>query len=145
MRASKIQIERWFAKNPDYNVAIVMGNVSKNAIGFDVDGPTAVKMIEEKRLEMSTNLRVAFDNTMMNKTGSGAMHIIFRVDESIDDISQEKLWSDGRPHSQILMQGNGHYLVAAPSLHPNNNHYEWNGKNPTAYHKAQVERVYQAY
>jgi hypothetical protein len=34
MRASKIQIERWFAKNPDYNVAIVMGNVSNNAIGF---------------------------------------------------------------------------------------------------------------
>jgi P4 family phage/plasmid primase-like protien len=130
MRASKIQIERWFAKDPDYNVAIVMGNVSNNAIGFDVDGPTAVKMIEEKRLEMSTNLRVAFDNTMMNKTGSGAMHIIFRVDESIDDISQEKLWSDGRPHSQILMQGNGHYLVAAPSLHPNNNRYEWNGKIP---------------
>jgi P4 family phage/plasmid primase-like protien len=130
MRASKIQIERWFAKNPDYNVAIVMGNISNNVIGFDVDGPTAVKMIEEKRLEMSTNLRVAFDNTMMNKTGSGAMHIIFRVDESVDDISQEKLWSDGRPHSQILMQGNGHYLVAAPSLHPNNNRYEWNGKTP---------------
>jgi putative DNA primase/helicase len=130
MRASKIQIERWFAKNPDYNVAIVMGNVSNNAIGFDVDGPTAVKMIEEKRLGMSTNLRVGFDNTMMNKTGSGAMHIIFRVDESIDDISQEKLWSDGRPHSQILMQGNGHYLVAAPSLHPNDNRYEWNGKTP---------------
>jgi P4 family phage/plasmid primase-like protien len=129
MRPSKIQIERWFAKNPNYNVAVATGNISNNIIAFDVDGPAAKKRVEEKRLEMSTNLRVALDNTMLNRTGSGGIHIIFRLAEPTS-ISQKVLWSDGQAHSQILMQGNGHYLVMPPSRHPNGNRYEWNGKAP---------------
>src|SRR5215217_9369607 len=129
MRPSKIQIERWFAKNPNYNVAVATGNISNNIIAFDIDGPTAKKRLEEKRLAMSTNLRVALDNTMINRTGSGGIHIIFRLDEPTG-ISQKVIWSDGQAHSQILMQGNGHYLVMPPSRHPNGNRYEWNGKAP---------------
>jgi hypothetical protein len=130
MRPSKIQIERWFAKNPNYNIAVATGNISNNIIAIDIDGPTAKKRLEEKRLDMSTNLRVALDNTMVNRTGSGGMHIIFRLDEPTD-ISQKVIWSDGQAHSQILMQGNGHYLVMPPSRHPNGNRYEWNGKAPS--------------
>src|SRR5215203_2611687 len=129
MRPNKIQIERWFSKNPDYNIAIVTGSISK-IIAFDVDGHTAVKRVEEKRVEMSKNLQVALDHTMVNRTGSGGTHIIFRVEEDISDISQKKLWSDGKEHSQILMQGNEHYIVAAPSIHPNGKKYEWNGQEP---------------
>lgn len=129
MRPSKIQIERWFSKNPNYNVAIVTGSISK-IVAFDVDGPTANKRVEEQRVKMSTNLRVALDNTMMNKTGSGGTHIIFRLEEPIDDISQETLWEDGQEHSEIKLQGDGHYIVAAPSVHPNGNEYQWNGKTP---------------
>jgi hypothetical protein len=129
MRPSKIQIERWFAKNPNYNVAVATGNISHNIIAFDVDGPTAKKRLEEKRIEMSVNLRVALDNTMVNRTGSGGIHIIFRLDEPTD-ISQKVLWSDGQAHSQILMQGNSHYLVMPPSRHPEGKRYEWNGKEP---------------
>src|SRR5215210_8896179 len=129
MRPSKIQIERWFAKNPNYNVAVATGDISNNIIAFDIDGPTAKKRVEEKRLEMSINLRVALDNTMINRTGSGGIHIIFRLYEPTS-ISQKVIWSDGQAHSQILMQGNGHYLVMPPSRHPNGNRYEWNGKAP---------------
>jgi hypothetical protein len=129
MRPSKIQIERWFAKNPNYNVAVATGNISNNIIAFDIDGPTAKKRLEEKRLDMSTNLRVALDNTMVNRTGNGGIHIIFRLDEPTS-ISQKVIWSDGQAHSQILMQGNGHYLVMPPSRHPNGKRYEWNGKAP---------------
>ena len=129
MRPSKIQIERWFAKNPNYNVAVATGNISNNIIAFDVDGPTAKKRLEDKRLEMSTNLRIALDNTMVNRTGSGGTHIIFRLDEPAD-ISQKVIWSDGQAHSQILLQGNGHYLVMPPSRHPNGKRYEWNGRAP---------------
>src|SRR5215204_7049691 len=130
MRPSKIQIERWFAKNPNYNIAVATGNISNNIIAIDIDGPTAKKRLEEKRLAMSTNLRVALDNTMVNRTGSGGVHIIFRLDEPTD-ISQKAIWSDGQAHSQILMQGNGHYIVMPPSRHPNGNRYEWNGKAPS--------------
>ena len=129
MRPSKIQIERWFAKNPTYNLAIVTGSISK-IIALDVDGPTAVKRVEDKRMEMSANLRVALDNTMVNRTGSGGTHIIFRLEEDISDIRNKVLWSDGQAHSQILMQGNDHYIVAAPSVHPNGKSYKWNEKIP---------------
>jgi Bifunctional DNA primase/polymerase, N-terminal len=132
MRSSKIQIERWFSKNPNYNLALVMGRISGNALSFDVDGPTASKRVEEQRMKMSSSLRDALDNTMMIKTGGGGMQIIFRVEGegSIDDISQKRLWSDGQPHSEILMQGNEHYVIPEPSIHPNNNRYQWNGKDP---------------
>src|ERR671922_2790965 len=68
MRPSQIQLDRWFSKNPNYNLAAATGSISK-MVGLDVDGPNAAKRIEEKRMEMSTNLRMALDNTMMNKTG----------------------------------------------------------------------------
>ncbi len=110
-------------------MAIVTGAISK-VIGFDIDGPTAVKRIEEEIPEMSSSLRWALANTIKTRTGTGGEHIILRIEESIDDISQEILWKNGEVHSQILMQGNNHYLVAAPSIHPNNNRYEWNGKKP---------------
>jgi hypothetical protein len=61
MRPSKIQIERWFSKNPKYNVAIVTGSISK-LIAFDVDGPTADERVFDKEKEMSTNLLVALHN-----------------------------------------------------------------------------------
>ncbi|MDQ3853729.1 MAG: bifunctional DNA primase/polymerase, partial [Thermoproteota archaeon] len=131
MRPSKIQLDRWFAKNPNYNVGIVTGSISK-IVALDVDGPTAGKQVEEARMKMSTNLRIAFDHTMVNKTGSGGAHIIFRVEDDISDISQKKLWTDGKPHSEIKLQGNGHYIVGAPSLHPDGDDkvYQWNGETP---------------
>ncbi|MDQ3968819.1 MAG: phage/plasmid primase, P4 family, partial [Thermoproteota archaeon] len=127
--ATNEEIENWFNVNPNYNLAIVTGAISK-AIGLDVDGLTAVKKIEEKIPKMSIRLREALANTMKTRTGSGGEHIILRIEEPIDDISQEILWKNGEAHSQILMQGNNHYLVAAPSIHPNNNGYKWNGKKP---------------
>jgi Bifunctional DNA primase/polymerase, N-terminal len=97
MRPSQLQIERWFEKNANYNIAAVTGNVSK-IIAIDVDGPTAEKRIEEKILDMSTNLRLTLENTMINRTGSGGKHIIFRMDDHIE-ISQKVLWSNGETHT----------------------------------------------
>jgi len=142
MRPSKIQIERWYSKNKKYNLALVMGGISGNAIGFDVDGTGAQKKMEEIRMKMSTNLRVAFDNTMYVRSGGGGIHIIFRViDGLIDDISQEELWTDGDEHSQILLQGNGHYLATAPSRHPNNKIYEWNEREPSPLTRKELDEL----
>jgi hypothetical protein len=141
MRPSKIQIERWFSKNPKYNLALVMGRISGNAVSFDVDGPIANKRVEVQRMKMSSTLRDALDNTMMIKTGGGGMQIIFRVEGegTIDDISQKRVWSDGKPHSEILMQGNEHYIIPEPSIHPNNNRYQWNGKEPQTITRQQLD------
>ncbi len=123
------EIEQWFLINPNYNVGIPMGQVSQ-AVGFDIDGPNAVERIRSKIPEMSSSLREAFNNTMKTRTGSGSEHTIFKVEGPIDDINKRQLWTDGQPHSQILMLANKSYVVAAPSLHPNNKRYEWNGKEP---------------
>jgi P4 family phage/plasmid primase-like protien len=142
MRSSKIQFDRWFSKNPKYNLALVMGRISGNAVSFDVDGPTASKRVEVQRMKMSSTLREALDNTMMIKTGGGGRQIIFRVEGeggSIDDISQKRIWSDGNPHSEILMQGNEHYIIPEPSIHPNGNKYEWNRKEPQTISRQELD------
>lgn len=123
------EIELWFKINPNYNLAISMGQVSQ-AIAFDVDGPNAVKRIESLIPEMSSILREAFANTMKNKTGSGSEHVVFKIEGRIDDIARKQIWTDGKPHSQVLILANKSYIVAAPSVHPNGKRYEWNGKDP---------------
>jgi P4 family phage/plasmid primase-like protien len=123
------EMELWFKINPNYNLAISMGQVSQ-AIAFDVDGPNAVKRIESLIPEMSSTLREAFANTMKNKTGSGSEHVVLKIEGRIDDIARKQIWTDGKPHSQVLMLANKSYIVAAPSVHPNGKRYEWNGKDP---------------
>jgi putative DNA primase/helicase len=123
------EIEQWFKINPNYNLGIPMGTVSQ-AIGFDIDGQNAVERIKSKIPEMSSSLREAFNNTMKTRTGSGSEHAIFKIEGPIGDINKRQLWTDGQPHSQILMLANKSYVVAAPSLHPNNKRYEWNEKEP---------------
>lgn len=136
---SEDQINQWFATNPNYNLAAAMANVSK-VIAIDVDGPTAAKKIEEKIPEMSTNLRVALQNTMVDKTGSGGQHIIFRMEDPIiEKITPRAIWKNGEEHSEIKIQGNGSYIVMPPSRHPNGNYYEWNGKTPDLLTKEELE------
>lgn len=127
--ASEEEIDAWFDEDPNYNIAVVTGSISK-IIGIDVDGNTAVKRIQSKIPQMSNALRTAFANTMKNRTGSGGEHVIFKIHDNIDDISQEIIWKDGEPHSGIVLQGNDHYLAMPPSRHPNGKLYEWNGKGP---------------
>ena len=138
MRSSKIQIERWFTKNPNYNIAVATGGISK-IIALDVDEEKGKKRIEEKRIEMSTNLRVALDNTMLNKTGSGGWHIIFRMDEPIE-IGSKVLWRDSQDtEAEIRLKANGGYIVMPPSIHESENRYQWNGKEPGLNHKARTQ------
>jgi P4 family phage/plasmid primase-like protien len=134
MRASQRQIDRWFKeKNPNHNLGVVTGSVSNNLVVFDVDSENGRKRIEHKRLEMSANLRVALDNTMVNKTGGGGLQIFFRLEEPIDHFRKEKIWTDGKPHSEIVLLANGCYVIMPPSLPKDpktGNRYEWNGKDP---------------
>jgi hypothetical protein len=138
MRPSIIQIDRWFTKNPNYNLALPTGWMT-GIIAIDVDGDTAKQRIREKLEIASINLSSAFRNTMMNITGSGGRHFIFRIAEEegedsaediIENITSTVIWANDEAHSQIRIQGNGSYIVAPPSRHPNGNYYTWNEKTP---------------
>lgn len=133
------EIENWFRfNNGNYNVAVVTGNVS-GIIALDIDGNKGKKRLEEKLPDMSTNLRVAFKNTMVNRTGSGGLHIIFKLDKPTE-LGQKVLWKydSGRVppeeeeenSAEIRLKANGGYIIMPPSIHPNGKRYEWNGKEP---------------
>lgn len=77
---------------------------------------------------MSEGLRNAYAKTMKNRTGSGGEHVILRLAEPITDITTKTIWREAGEHSEIKIKCNGGYIVAAPSIHPNGNKYEWNGK-----------------
>ncbi|MDQ3902253.1 MAG: bifunctional DNA primase/polymerase [Thermoproteota archaeon] len=60
-------------------------------------------------------------------------------DSIIDVLGTDILWTDGKPHSEIKILGNGHYIVAAPSRHPNGKLYEWNEKTPDLITKDELQ------
>jgi P4 family phage/plasmid primase-like protien len=127
------EIESWFAFNPNYNLAIVTGSISKIVV-LDIDGPNAAQRIASKIPEMSDGLRYALANTMKNRTGSGGEHVILRLTEAIDDITTRTLWREVG-HNEIKLKGNGGYIATAPSIHPNGNKYVWNQKEPVVISK----------
>lgn len=140
MRPSPIQIECWFAKKPDHNIAAVMGYVAQ-MVAFDIDGPTAWAWTESRLPLMSEELRNAIASTYGTLTGSGSRNFVFRIEGDISDLSQLTLWTDGKPHSEIKLQANGHYVVVGPSIHPNGNVYRWNEKAPFTITRAQLDEL----
>ena len=44
-------------------------------------------------------------------------------------------------HSQIEVRGNDHYVVTAPSRHPNGNLYKWNQRTPELLTDKEVEEL----
>lgn len=67
-------------------------------------------------------------NTMRIKTGSGNTNFVFQFNPKEfpigDDIFNTILWkgsSNQTNHSEIRLKGESSYIVAPPSIHPNNN------------------------
>jgi hypothetical protein len=49
-------------------------------------------------------------------------------------------------HSEIRLKGEGAYIVAPPSIHPNNNEYTLvNGINPIALTREQIDNLIDAF
>jgi putative DNA primase/helicase len=141
-RLTILQIEQAYTFNPFLNLGVATGNISK-LIAIDVDGESARKRLEDRLLSLSEELQAILAKTAVNKTGSGGMHILFRIEHETD-ISQMEIWANGEEnHSQILVQGNNHYVVMPPSRHPNDKLYETNGKEPQTISKEQLDEFIQ--
>jgi Bifunctional DNA primase/polymerase, N-terminal len=131
--ASKEQTEEWFSNgHVTNNIGIVTGKISL-IIAFDIDGEEAsacfdraVKSIDDE------GFKTALKYTLCIKTGSGNTNVIigFREEEfaSTDDkIANSVLWTSkngNAKHNEIRLKGEGGYIVAPPSIHPNGNRYE---------------------
>ncbi|MGH9924952.1 MAG: bifunctional DNA primase/polymerase, partial [Nitrososphaeraceae archaeon] len=140
--ATEHEVIEWCDKNPNLNIGFFCGNVSMCLV-FDADSKAAVDRIESAILEMSPNLRIAVQNTMIVETGGGGKHYIFKISEQTD-IGRKVIWRNNDKnvkHSQIEVRGNDHYVVTAPSRHPNGNLYKWNHRTPELLTDKQVEEL----
>lgn len=109
------RIQRWWARWPDANVAIVTGAVS-GLVVLDVDGyhggdDTLAALVAEHE---------PLPSTLQVITGGDGMHYLFaHPGEEIRNTAGKKLGPG------LDVRGDGGYVVAAPSLHASGRRYEW--------------------
>lgn len=133
-RADEQQIEQWFKENPNYNIGLLLGEISGNAFTFDTDGKGNMRMDEIIQSKASNDLKAAFDNTMVNTTSTGNKHYVFRLEGgpgALPNINRKDLWVEPNvKHSEIKLLINRSYIIAAPSVGEYDKSYTWNGKVP---------------
>lgn len=104
----------WWDTMPEANIAIACGKRS-GIIVLDVDaghgGYESLTVLFEKYGPLPT--------TPVSKTGSGGEHIFFKHP------GIEIRNSAGKLGKGLDIRGDGGYVVAPPSVHPNGNVYEW--------------------
>lgn len=120
------QIKRWFDKHPERGVGWAMGAQPNglNLAGIDVDvagGKLGFSTMSSLRDRFG--LREMMRSTIRTETGTGGWHMI--VDTG------SVLVSNGRLGPGVDLRGEGGFLVAPPSIHPNGRAYRWvEGKAP---------------
>lgn len=114
------QIEEWFAKHPDRGVGWAMGTQPNglNLAGIDVDvagGKLGFSTMAELRDRFG--LREMMRNTTRTETGTGGWHLIVDTGPVV--------CTNGKLGPGVDLRGEGGFLVAPPSIHPNGERYKW--------------------
>jgi hypothetical protein len=106
---SRDQITAWWTEQPDCNVAIATGAISKIFV-VDVDGPDAERQL----------LRLELPATVEAITARGK-HLYFRYpDTPVRNTA-------GKIAPGVDTRGDGGYVLAPPSIHPSGALYRWAG------------------
>ena len=105
------EVRKWF-KDTD-NIAIVCGKVSKNLVVIDFDGAEIYEAFL-KEIEGDPEIKDIVESTWLVETGKG-FHVYIQVDTN-RPVKTGKL-------RNVDIKGEGGYVVAPPSLHPNGKHY----------------------
>ena len=108
------QIRYWWSKWPDANIGILMGNKS-GLFAVDIDPKNG----GDESITPLLNNHNQFPETATQKTGSGGSHVLFAYPE--ESIKTRRSY----PANGIDICSDGSYIVAAPSIHPNGNPYQW--------------------
>lgn len=111
-------IRRWWTNEPDANIGIATGAVSGGVFVIDIDdghggalGTESLQAWEEENGELP--------ETRESATGSGGRHLFYRCPPGVAVKSATGLVPS------VDLRGNGGYIVAPPSTHPNGNLYVW--------------------
>lgn len=111
------KVYNWWEQNPDYNIGIATGQVSGGLVVIDLDideekGKNGYEVLKEWQREHGE-----LPETWQSITGRGGYHLFYK--------SSEKEGNRGGLYDGVDIRGDGGYIVAPPSLHPNGNRYEW--------------------
>ena len=108
------KIQAWWTKNPNANVGIATGKRS-NIVVLDVDAGHG----GNESLAALVREHGSLPKTVTAHTGGGGRHIIF-VHPGIDIHNSASKLGQG-----LDIRGDGGYIVAPPSIHPNGKAYTW--------------------
>lgn len=107
-------IRAWWALEPDYNVAIATGHASGVYV-LDIDDKPG-RSVDEAL----ASLGLGWPETPTVRTGGGGVQLFYAFPTG-SDLSI----TGGKLGLGIDTRGNGGYVVAPPSIHPNGNPYKW--------------------
>lgn len=111
------QIVSWWSKWPDSNIGIATGRASGGLVVIDLDRD------EEKGCDGYEILREwqrqhgQLPDTCQSITGRGGYHLLYR--DTVEHRNAQALYEG------VDIRGEGGYIVAPPSVHPNGRAYEW--------------------
>jgi hypothetical protein len=111
-------IRRYWLANGDYNIGIATGLTSGVWI-LDVDGSNGASTLHDLEVEHGP-----LPATLCSSTGGGC-HLWFRADGPMQS-------SAGRVGVGLDVRGDGGYVIAPPSIHPDGPTYRWVNDAPVA-------------
>lgn len=113
----KQQVEVWWSSWPDANIGIATGRVSGGlvVIDLDIDEDKGVNGYDTLKQWQQDNGELP--DTCQSITGRGGYHLFYR--DGATNRCRVGLYEG------VDIRGEGGYIVAPPSLHPNGNRYEW--------------------
>lgn len=100
------ELKKWFSITPTPNIGIVTGSVS-NLCVLDVDGNNGLNFLQQNRLVSS----------VIAISGKGR-HLYYQWTEGIRN-------SASKIAENVDIRGEGGYILAPPSIHPNGKRYLW--------------------
>ncbi|MCJ7833851.1 bifunctional DNA primase/polymerase [Cuneatibacter sp. NSJ-177] len=111
------EISRWWDKHPDYNIGIATGSISGGVFVIDLDidedkGLNGYEVLKEWQREHGD-----LPETWMAITGRGGYHLFYKDNSTVR--------SKVGIYEGVDIRGDGGYVVAPPSVHPNGRSYEW--------------------
>jgi hypothetical protein len=112
-------LRRWFSQGHPYNIGIRTG-IASGVFVLDVDGDIGAESLHALEAEHSL-----LPDTLTSTTGKGR-HLWFRAEGEIP------CSNDGKVSAHLDIKGDGGYVVAPPSIHPNGTAYRWANDLPPA-------------
>lgn len=107
-----------WGQHPNLNIAIVCGSASNNLVVLDFDEDDAKDVHGFDTLSEWEDESGELPPTATAITGRGGMHYLYRASRPYHPSVNRDFGVDVR--------GEGSYIVAPPSIHPNGRAYEWN-------------------